>query len=68
MSVIEDGLKRFTARVDGSNRLQTFSVSENVNDFSAKNGDSYNLATGVIPITGTTASSLLIIASMPEIS
>lgn len=56
---ITDGLSHNTARVDGSNRLQTFSINENVNDFSAKGGDSYNLATGLIALTGTAESSVL---------
>jgi len=63
MSIIEDGATGDKVRVDGSNRLQVFAIAEGVNAFSVKNGDAYNLATGLVAMTGTAESSVFYMAN-----
>ena len=53
MSVIRDAGDHKAAGVDLGGRLKVFSIAESVNDFSTKNGDSYNINTGLIAYTGT---------------
>lgn len=50
-----------SADVDSTGRLKTATVSESINDFSVKEGGSFNLATGLIALTGTGESALLYI-------
>ena len=47
------------AKVDAANRLHTHSVTENLIEYAASQGDSYNINTGTIALTSANESSLL---------
>ena len=60
MTIIKDGSgKGNTAKVDSSLRMHTLSISKPNSERATAVGDSYNINTGVIGLTSTTASGVL---------
>lgn len=54
--IILDGTgKGYKAKVDKGNRVHTFSITESEQDFATLNGDSYNINTGNVNISGSSA-------------
>ena len=52
-------------KVDSANRLHTHSVTEDLIEYAASQGDSYNINTGTINLTSATESALLYFKNNP---
>lgn len=58
-TIIDGTGKGFEVKVDNTNRLHTHSVSETIVEYSASQGDSYNINTGLLNLTSGSQSAVL---------